>query len=382
MRIIVILLLIWTSAAFAGISSVVISNDTVTINGTDLPNKPTFVEWTGETINNGIIGNKFSKENWDTGLTYGTCLYDSDGHTGKSIRFTFDTAFYTTASSANLQYIFPSTVTEMYFSFWVKLNRNDSQEIQRFQWKNGRIKSTPGYGMSVEGNSGIYGDYWWYGDNYYQEGNRGGWSNNCSTITKNGASGAAWGLLGKDAFLFDQWQRIDYYWKKSTGSGTPDGIHEVRRIGRSAGQVIAGKYDIVTHDETNADQDYRYILFGQYYGNLTDANVNPWVGEKSMDVRFDDIYISNSRARVEIGNAETFNMCTQLETQPIINTSSTTIECVFNKGGFTNGDSAWIFVIDESGVPSAGKPIVINGTPSTNPTSTIYKYIGKGSIHK
>lgn len=349
--------------SFAAITDVAISDNTIAITGTGFGANSQDFEWTGGNIENGVVGEHFAKDGWSNEQDSITCRYDSTtAHSGnKSVLFRYDDALYDVVSSSSLEYEYPNPVSEMYFTFYVRLDRYDSDEIQSFQWKNPRIKNLSGYNLVVPGSSGIYGDMWWYGDNYYLS-NR-GWGNNAWSVTRNGVTYSPWGFQGhSDAFVFNEWQRVEYWWKKSSANGAADGVYEARRVGYS-GEIITARYDLVTHDATNADQDYRYILLGQYYGNLKNADGSEFTGSRHMDVRFDDIYISQSRARVEMGNASTFAACTHREIQPALTWSDTGITGTFNQGSFETGDTVYFFVVDEDGIPSDGYPVTIGGEP-------------------
>jgi len=107
---------------------------------------------------------------------------------------------------------------------------------------------------------------------------------------------------------------------------------------------------------------------GHYYGNLKDANGDSYTGIRDAEIYYDDIYISQSQARIEIGNNETWENCTHREIQ--IPTAWTTDEITItvNQGSFSN-EGAYIFVIDENGGVSAGYPVTFS--ESTAPTNII-----------
>ncbi|MCR4283820.1 MAG: chitobiase/beta-hexosaminidase C-terminal domain-containing protein [Parcubacteria group bacterium] len=86
--------------------------------------------------------------------------------------------------------------------------------------------------------------------------------------------------------------------------------------------------------------------------------------------RFDDVYLAtgpNARARVEIGNASTYNASTNLAIATVTSWSDSSITATVRQGSFTPGQTAYLYVIDANGNVSAGKQITIGGT-SAPPT--------------
>jgi len=65
--------------------------------------------------------------------------------------------------------------------------------------------------------------------------------------------------------------------------------------------------------------------------------------------QFDDIYIDTTQSRVEIGEASTFDTCTIREIQPPTAWSNNSITFTANQGSFSDGDTAYLYVVDEDG---------------------------------
>lgn len=78
---------------------------------------------------------------------------------------------------------------------------------------------------------------------------------------------------------------------------------------------------------------------------------------------YDDVYIAigpNARARVEIGNAATYNASTNLTLATVNNWTDTSISATFRQGSLPNGSQAYLYVFDANGTPnSTGYPITI-----------------------
>lgn len=138
-----------------------------------------------------------------------------------------------------------------------------------------------------------------------------------------------------------QWHRIEMY-AKISDPGTANGSLWVSEDYNIYKNNIG---DIVTVGEGESFQWYT-VLLGLMMPNTYAGNT--WY------LYNDDIYISSSRARVEIGDNADFNSCTHREIQIPMTWSSTEIEIDLNIGSFSPGDTVYIFVIDENENASAG----------------------------
>jgi len=87
------------------------------------------------------------------------------------------------------------------------------------------------------------------------------------------------------------------------------------------------------------------------------------LGQGPFYMKFDDIYIDNSWARVGIGNAATRATCTKMEYQvPVTwNANGQENTVTVNTGNIPVGTQGWIYVYNELGnVNSAGLPVLIS----------------------
>jgi hypothetical protein len=72
-----------------------------------------------------------------------------------------------------------------------------------------------------------------------------------------------------------------------------------------------------------------------------------------------ELYVDHSFARVEIGDAPTWNACTHREIQIPTAWNNNSITVTGNVGTFTSGTQVYLFVVDENRQPSVGFPVVI-----------------------
>jgi hypothetical protein len=95
--------------------------------------------------------------------------------------------------------------------------------------------------------------------------------------------------------------------------------------------------------------------------------------DSNSNTYYDDIYVaagSGARARVEIGNKVTYSSCTNLAVSTANSWSDTQIVATVRNGSFTQGQTAYLFVVDASGaVNSQGHPITIGAGSTTEPSA-------------
>lgn len=77
-------------------------------------------------------------------------------------------------------------------------------------------------------------------------------------------------------------------------------------------------------------------------------------GGKEINTYWDDIYIDNSWARIEIGDTYIYDNCTHREIQYPSAWSDISIQVKLNQGSFGAGDGVYLFVVDENGTASQG----------------------------
>lgn len=74
----------------------------------------------------------------------------------------------------------------------------------------------------------------------------------------------------------------------------------------------------------------------------------------NTDIYADDVYIDNTQARVEIGNASSYWSATHREIQIPSSWGDGSVVVTCNTGTFSNADNVWIFVVDSDGNISSG----------------------------
>ena len=143
------------------------------------------------------------------------------------------------------------------------------------------------------------------------------------------------------------WHKWEVWLKKSSTATSTDGAIKIWYDG--AAEV--SQENLCTHGFTFED----IMRIGEY-------NLGNYYCE------FDDVYYDFSRARVEIGDASSYEGCTIREIQPPTSWSDTSITITVNQGSFADGENVYLFVVDADGIPSAGNgPITIGSGGGATP---------------
>ncbi|MCK4240830.1 MAG: hypothetical protein KAX30_04345 [Candidatus Atribacteria bacterium] len=176
------------------------------------------------------------------------------------------------------------------------------------------------------------------------------------------------------------WERVEHYVVESDFENSPypaDGIAKVWIQRGGEGNIFTSVVDETTKTNDNgAANHWEVAVFCEYAKGLTGTVTVDW----------DDIYISNSLARVEIGNNATWANCTHREIQIVTAWSATSSTFTLHQGSIssanlTNGNS-YLFIIDSSGVPNTtgyqlGRSCAVSGTATVNITESAVPDGGK-----
>ena len=229
---------------------------------------------------------------------------------------------------------------ELYFSYQYRFDvtGNDYAIL-----KHGRLTSTPNYG-GVDHYRGVgtlkyqYQPHvvWGYVNLEYTSG--GNIQQNCSPVRR--------GL----------WHRVEMYYKLSNPAGEKNGeawfvvdLESDSRFFMKDSMTLEAGYDLNLHS----------VLLPLMAANPRE--------DGKFDLYVDNVYVDNTKARVEIGNASTWSSCTKREIQVPAVWSDNEITFNVNQGEFQNGESAFLFVVDENGNASDGYPITFNAGTTDSP---------------
>ena len=156
---------------------------------------------------------------------------------------------------------------------------------------------------------------------------------------------------------FDSWFRVEFFVQLSSPAGSSNGIIQI---------FWGGEWRNITDAVTLATLD-TYSLNTCLLGLMF---TSPPAGT-TISIHTDDVYIDNTRARVEIGDKEVFADCTHREIQIPTAWATDEISVTVNQGSFSDG-SAYLFVVDKDGTVSDQDPLTegSQGYPITFTAST------------
>jgi hypothetical protein len=116
----------------------------------------------------------------------------------------------------------------------------------------------------------------------------------------------------------------------------------------------------MNHDDECTDSTGGSVHNGLIGGYHRPYGEDTWVDGMTPQWRYwADMYVQQGWSRVVLGNASTLPACTVCEVQIPSTWSSTSIAVAMNLGAFGNTDSAYLFVVDSDGVPSAGYGVTL-----------------------
>lgn len=161
----------------------------------------------------------------------------------------------------------------------------------------------------------------------------------------------------------NKWLTEEFIWQYSGGTGL-----------NRAGQRVRGGTGIWDYTRDGVVVQHRENVdngpsnFGELRtDNYTASQAPPPAGAK---VLMDNIYIDDTYARVMIGNASTLAASTRRDIQVPSAWTSGTVSAAMNTVSFTQGEKAYLFVVDSTNKASPGYPITIGSTPVPAPTPT------------
>ena len=142
------------------------------------------------------------------------------------------------------------------------------------------------------------------------------------------------------------------YWIHRPNAGTP---------------VIALQGSDTTYRTRTSSGTWNQWTIGAYHARDDPATAAAYIYS-------DDVYLDVTQARVEVGNASTWATCTKREIQIPTAWVDGSITVMVNRASYGAADAAWLYVVDSSGVNSAGFAITFGtnqgAAPPTLPVKT------------
>jgi len=175
--------------------------------------------------------------------------------------------------------------------------------------------------------------------------------------------------------LMQIWEHYEYYIDYPSNLGGTDGIHVMWKDGITLARSIN-----IAVNQTGQTNNRRWILIGQVSGGRT-VHYNEYI---------DQVYIDNTQAHIFISSNSNvswsdYDLTRHDEIQVASIWLDTSIIITVNQGSFQDGDTAYIYVVNENGNISNGYQIVFSGSGIVNNNIKVYPnpckvYMGHNSI--
>lgn len=156
--------------------------------------------------------------------------------------------------------------------------------------------------------------------------------------------------------FYGKWFKFELYLKQSTPN-VANGVYKVWITEPGQPRKLALNRDpVVTRSINNVWSQFTFM--GAY------CDSSP--GDRKYKIYADDFYFDKTQARVELGNASTYDTSTIREIQPASSWSTGQITTTINKGALPYG-TAYVYIIDSNGsVNNTGYPIALNTSSTSN----------------
>ncbi|NTW27238.1 MAG: hypothetical protein HGA36_02870 [Candidatus Moranbacteria bacterium] len=256
-------------------------------------------------------------------------------------------------------------ITQHYWTMWAYLDRSGTT-CPRWQWK--FISASPSHeGYFTYPDEAGGGGMWFWDDTQ-------GWFGTAYQEyyspypTNNGYQEAGnhyqtSGNISADGWLWNQWQRMEFY-EKMSDDGT--GVVYMNRVGR-AGAPIEFHTNWYNAGPGDMAKGKRYVGVGMAIASINNTPTACNGSGKTVDFKLynDSLYLDSTQARVEICDTDAWTARTHCEIQPTtawptVGDPTAEIVITANQGTFANSSDAYLYVVDENGlVNAAGFPVIL-----------------------
>ena len=157
-----------------------------------------------------------------------------------------------------------------------------------------------------------------------------------------------WDIDGINEPWLGEWFRMQRY-IEIEDAGVPNGYtwaaHDT--------DVFVDRTGMFRGPGCDPDRNYNGFMIGDYVASQDGATLRQYLSECYVDI---------TQARIEIGDNADWDSCSHREIQVPRSWVGSQIEFEVNDGTFQEGQPAYVFVVNENGVPSRGFPVVFGAT--------------------
>lgn len=369
-----LIVLCFSTKSFAEpqVASVNSANNIVDIFGSNFGAKATAAPVFFNTMESVALGALPDGFTINAGIGTPVATSPARGNSTKSMKFSADlTAFSGSSSEKWGRSVYDLGIggaDHVYITYWLNLDKTGTSctsspsNLCQWQWKNTYVGATPSAYTSTIPNNTTMGIDNWYRNSISS------WFNTFALNYYNGLTngGGVKPSIPSDAYVFNQWQRVEVYVQRSSAPLTPDGQFKIQRIGKAA---MLNSSDIITNDSD--DLPWRYIAIGQAITNVIETYVGKG-GRVKWDAYYDDVYIDTTLARVEMCDTPVWADRTHCEIQPATSWADAQIKVSYNPGNFTTGQNVYVYVVDSNGlVNNTGSKFTVGASTPSAPKNVI-----------
>jgi hypothetical protein len=148
----------------------------------------------------------------------------------------------------------------------------------------------------------------------------------------------------------NQWTRIDMWVQNSSAAGEADGVFGFNAVGVSGNTNLS--FENLITVETGKTHQQNAVILGNMVANFVSEYGN------DLAIFSDDVYIDNTRSKVEIGDNSDYYSCTRLDICPATSWANDSITVTLNADAVPSGTN-YLFAMNNDGTPSAGYEVTI-----------------------
>jgi hypothetical protein len=331
--------------AVTSISGSIADNQEITINGSGFGSNALRQDFLGgqkvDSLANGARVDQQGWPNWSL-MTPSTATYphvttERGWSNGKSIAFDTrgtteykQTLFYDTGSAG---------FTTLYTNSLIYLDHNDLQAGSYLQWKMIRWYKVADVVDHMNNLSGTYMSNRLNSTSFFS-----GFNSSGQYVSWFDTAPTAMNLPGRRA-----WYRYETWTRMNSAPGASDGYFRVRVTNPTSGAVVTdNRVSNVVYNASGDTGNLRYLVLQNYFGNASDGGFSQ--ADNAQAVAFwDDVYISQSEARVEICDQATYAACVNKEIQYPTSWANGQITVRLNKGNKASSVGTYLYVVDSTG---------------------------------
>ncbi len=256
---------------------------------------------------------------------------------------------------------FPQT-TDMYTSYWIYWDTSIGEDIAGNDFfKLSRFNSDEEYFGTPALKPGFYPDYGI--PEGIAEVNKGRLEYQIlTTDTDNGEYFMMYSNGSFHNLTHGSWHRLEMFVRLSTPPGDANsGEYEFFIDGQNIDMHVGWNQDDTITRVSDAEKSFNIFLL-EMSGCRYTEEARPLMWQ-------DDVYVDNTRARIEIGNASTWDTNTHRELQVSTSWFDSEVKFDLNLGSFSNDDKLYLYIVDHNG------EFNLNGYPLTLSEEVVEKVV-------